>query len=110
MVLNATEWVENYIGVDIQKEIVITYKFAAFKGADQLFRISSVGRMCQIEYETAGRNVVNTQTVYAGEDVDIMVTEIDRLLCRRYGKIVYFHSKSKESERNLRLLFIFKKN
>ena len=78
MVLNATEWVENYIGVDIQKEIVITYKFAAFKGADQLFRISSVGRMCQIEYETAGRNVVNTQTVYAGEDLDIMVTEIDR--------------------------------
>ena len=56
MVLNATEWVENHIGVDIQKEIVITYKFAAFKGADQLFRISSVGRMCQIEYETAGRN------------------------------------------------------
>lgn len=78
MVLNATEWVENHIGVDIQKEIVITYKFAAFKGADQLFRISSVGRMCQIEYETAGRNVVNTQTVYAGEDLDIMVTEIDR--------------------------------
>ncbi len=37
MVLNATEWVENHIGVDIQKEIVITYKFAAFKGADQLF-------------------------------------------------------------------------
>lgn len=34
--------------------------------------------MCQIEYETAGRNVVNTQTVYAGEDLDIMVTEIDR--------------------------------
>ena len=57
---------------------MITYKFAAFKGADQLFRISSVGRMCQIEYETAGRNVVNTQTVYAGEDLDIMVTEIDR--------------------------------
>ena len=78
MVLNATEWVETHIGVDIQKEIVITYKFAAFKGADQLFRISSVGRMCQIEYETAGRNVVNTQTVYAGEDLDIMVTEIDR--------------------------------
>lgn len=78
MVLNATEWVENHIGVDIQKEIVITYKFAAFRGADQLFRISSVGRMCQIEYETAGRNVVNTQTVYAGEDLDIMVTEIDR--------------------------------
>ena len=78
MVLNAMEWVENHIGVDIQKEIVITYKFADFKGADQLFRISSVGRMCQIEYESYGRNVVNTQTAYIGEDLDIMVTEIDK--------------------------------
>ena len=86
MILNTTLWVDERLGVDIQKEIAFTYVNAAVVHADQRFSISSDGGYCMISYDCGGRHTVRTRAVYFGADLDVVIMSAngEYYLCGAY--------------------------